>query len=347
MWTSDKFVREIRREEHVVFTKKDIKFAKTPSRTSLSLINQGLFEELSNLKNNLGDKTKLLLKVFNPWDKIKNKDPYFEIFRYLETTRDYLKDPQRALYVSNSNLNSISKIYPNTNTNTNTNTKEDKNEISNKYDLIIIDNEQNEQQDFRTLLKECIMALKCQQDGGMLICKFLDTTIKPICQLISLILDHYEKCIVIKPRTSKYSSQEKFIVFVNRISYSSPDDLILEMENLLGMNNDEGEYIRDIGISIFKELTQTLYDYNNFIISNQIKYYSQIIGSVTNWTFEKQSQLEAIQNLNAQEFNALIGNPALNVCEHKLTTTHVSTTSHTLMFKKCLLCNALIMNNTK
>jgi 23S rRNA U2552 (ribose-2'-O)-methylase RlmE/FtsJ len=69
-----------------------------------------------------------------------------------------------------------------------------------------------EQLVFYLMFAQVVTALQMQLSNGHFIIKIFDTITRPTCQLIYYLTNFYEHVSVIKPRISRYTNSEKFIV---------------------------------------------------------------------------------------------------------------------------------------
>ena len=193
------------------------------------------------------------------------------------------------------------------------------------------------------IFSEIVSCLISQKIGGSFIIKIFDSVTRPTCQLIIKLCQYYEKVYLVKPRTSRYSNSEKYIVCINFKGIDDQDKLNLEnIVNQWNESYDKGDiYCRDFGIDVnkFPEITEKILGYNRIIIENQIKYINFALKG-PQFTSSYEKQLEAYQNRLAYDFCEtfdIIGSKEIHqkVCMHTKTKPHGK-------LRKCDKCLRLI-----
>ena len=159
-----------------------------------------------------------------------------------------------------------------------------------KADLIISDNNYNfttkiyeEQEAFKPLIANFILALKAQKEGGSFVCKiyemFTDVTIKLIC-----ILKHFYKNVYIhKPYTSNFLKTEMYLVCKDFKPTKAFSNDINKLEKLFN-NIDSNSEIFDI-ITEFKipeKIFQKILNMNILISSLQFNQINKLITYIEN-----------------------------------------------------------------
>ena len=170
---------------------------------------------------------------------------------------------------------------------------------------------------FHRLFNQIIYALNIQEINGHLIIKIFDTITRPTCQLIYYLTNFYENVHIIKPRTSRFSNSEKFIVAKNfkgiEINELVELDLILD-------DWKNNVYCRTLGIENTDEVKKIFYNYNQNMINNQFNYIERIIKCSYNEDEFPEKQLSAFQNKKAQEFCEYFGLHKIThneeICKH-------------------------------
>jgi 23S rRNA U2552 (ribose-2'-O)-methylase RlmE/FtsJ len=156
-----------------------------------------------------------------------------------------------------------------------------------------------EQLSFRTFFSHALNGIKLQKIGGFIIFKIFDTITRPTCQLIYYLTNFYEKIDIMKPRTSRYSSSEKFIIASNFKGISHEELEILE--NML-ISWDSNLYCRLTGVDIPESVEKIFYDYNQKLIEKQFIYIEKIFRYNYEDDSSLEKQLSAFQNKKAIEF---------------------------------------------
>jgi hypothetical protein len=155
-----------------------------------------------------------------------------------------------------------------------------------------------EQLSFRNFYSQIYGALKMQEKNGHLIVKIFDTMTQPTCQIIYYLTNYYDVDII-KPRTSRYSNSEKFLVASNFKGID--DNEILKIGNIF-KKWDEKLYCRTLNIEIPEQTKKLLMQYNNNIAENQCNYLDRIFNCSYNDDDSTEKYLSAFQNKKAIDF---------------------------------------------
>lgn len=103
-----------------------------------------------------------------------------------------------------------------------------------------------EQESYKLILAQIIMALKIQNKGGNFVCKvyesFTDITVK----LLNILKSFYKEMMAVKPLTSRGSNSEKYIVCMNFIDSKDNKKNIEKLELILNEMNKNSENLVDI-----------------------------------------------------------------------------------------------------
>lgn len=175
-----------------------------------------------------------------------------------------------------------------------------------------------EQLSLRLIFCECFTALNCQEKGGMFVCKLFDTFTNPTFQLIYIMMQFYDKCYIIKPRTSRYTNSERYLVCIGFVGLEGKEKVLEEMRKIV-VGWAENSFCREI-IKIDEELKAKMYEYNNMMANNQIKYLEGAF-KCKDLSASQLSILSAKQNKLANDFcNAFGITPGpsnnKNICKH-------------------------------
>lgn len=176
-----------------------------------------------------------------------------------------------------------------------------------------------EQLVFYLLFAQIVTALQMQLLDGHIIIKIYDTITRPTCQLIYYLSNFYEYVSIIKPRTSRYTNSEKFIV-AKKFKGIHDDELKLLSKILANWNPDH--YFRVMGVDIPEEIEMQFLTYNKMLIENQYNYIEKTIKCNYNEEEIPDKQLDAFQNKNAQLFCSNFGIPInlsdsdISICKH-------------------------------
>jgi len=176
-----------------------------------------------------------------------------------------------------------------------------------------------EQLVFYLLFAQVLTGLHMQLKNGFMMIKIFDTITRPTCQLIYYLNNFYEHVSIIKPRTSRYTNSEKFIVA--RKFKGILDQELNVLDKILANWNPE-HYIRVMGIDIPEEIEMQFLGYNKICIQNQYNYIEKTLKCNYNEDEIPDKQLEAFQNKNALLFCSHFGIPInlsdsnISVCKH-------------------------------
>jgi 23S rRNA U2552 (ribose-2'-O)-methylase RlmE/FtsJ len=230
------------------------------------------------------------------------------------------------------------------------NDKNDKNafrETIKKADIIIgdctidasHDPNNQEQLAFNMLFDQVLAGLHMQLRNGYMIIKIFDSITRPTCQLIYYLSNFYEKVSIIKPRTSRYTNSEKFIVA--RKFKGILNEELKALDKIMTNWNPE-HYFRILGIDIPEEIEAQFLAYNKIIIENQYNYIEKTIKCNYNEEEIPDKQLEAFQNKNALLFCSNFGIPVnlsdsdISVCKHiKKKKIQIGSLKNTMVCEKC------------
>jgi 23S rRNA U2552 (ribose-2'-O)-methylase RlmE/FtsJ len=176
----------------------------------------------------------------------------------------------------------------------------------NGFDLITgdggfdVSNDPNnqEQLSLKLIFGEMLTALHCQKIDGNFICKIFDSMTKPTYQLLLILKKYYKTVNLIKPRTSRYTNSEKYIVAQNFIGISEPE--LSELNNIL-VNWDQ-QFCRDLGINYKKHKYKDFVTYNTFLANNQAWYIHQAVYYSKTSDRNVSDKMESIQNKRALVF---------------------------------------------
>ncbi len=201
---------------------------------------------------------------------------------------------------------------------------------------ISIDPNNQEQHHLHLITCEVFGAIKIQAIGGSFVCKIFDTVTKPTCQLIYFLNKFYERVFIYKPRTSRFSNSEKYIVC---IKFRGVDDQSMKFIDDTLKNWKEKKFCRGFGMTLPDKFMEQFYEHNKFIINNQI-YFIEESQRAHKFNFEQISALEAKQNKRANEFciHFSITEKNTGTCKH-----FSSGTNSCDYIKKCIMCDKMYL----
>lgn len=202
-----------------------------------------------------------------------------------------------------------------------------------------------EQFSFRLIFAEFVTALHCQKIGGTFICKVFDCVTRGSMHLMFIIMKYYKEFHIIKPRSSRISNSEKYIVAIGFRGISK-----LELNNFDSIIEDweEDQFCKSLGMVIdmeeFSEKINALKEYNNFLSTVQSWYIHQSIFCVNNF---KNKNTRREHNFSSSNLQVLQNKKALNFCtafelrnsdnHEKCTHARVSKINHDI--KNVIRCN--------
>ncbi len=176
-----------------------------------------------------------------------------------------------------------------------------------------------EQLGFYLLFSQIITALHMQSINGHFVIKIFDTITRPSCQLIYYLTNFYDTVSIIKPRCSRYTNSEKFMVAKKFKGITNEE--LKKLDKLLN-NWEPDKYLRTMGISIPEEIEKQFFNYNGVLINNQFNYIEKTIKCNYSDDDIPEKQLEAFQNKNALLFCTNFGIPInlsdsdVYICKH-------------------------------
>jgi len=150
-----------------------------------------------------------------------------------------------------------------------------------------------ESDSLRLIYSEIFMALNIQAKGGKFICKIFDTFMKETIDLLYYLTLFYEKVYLYKPKISRNSNSEKYIVCLNFKGYDhelmnqlchSFATLKLGLSRSKAFDSKINAYIHDYTLQQIKSINKGIYMIKNSI-SNNYPSRDQIIMAI-NWCKE-------------------------------------------------------------
>lgn len=129
-----------------------------------------------------------------------------------------------------------------------------------------------EQEAFKLILAQIIMALKIQEKDGHFVCKIYESFTDITSKFISILLSFYGEVYAVKPLMSRSSNSEKYLVCMYFKDDKNNDSKIKKLENILeNMNKYKNSSLVNIfpGFKISDELKATLIKLNTEIANKQ------------------------------------------------------------------------------
>lgn len=245
-----------------------------------------------------------------------------------------------------------------------------RNELPSKADIITgdggfdvsYDANSQEQLSFKLIYAQFLTAMHTQKENGVFILKIFDTFTRPTYQLLYLFCKYYKTVEIIKPRTSRSSNSEKYIVAIGFRGIQQEE--LSELEKVLTMwGNDKHRYCKNLGFPIdaFRPkrtgvaeprdslLAIALRNYNDFLAVNQSWYIHKSLCCLKYLNKQQASaahpnNLEALQNKRALEFCIAFGLRAgSETCSHvrvtKIEHEHIKNVTRCNRCMRLLLCD--------
>jgi len=194
--------------------------------------------------------------------------------------------------------------------------------INNKMELITADggfdvshNPNNQEQlSSKLIFCEILSALHCQANGGVFICKIFESVTRPTYQQMLLLSNYYESVTIVKPRTSRYTNSEKYIICKGFLGIGKAE---LDGLDSILTGWKEGCYCKDFGIESKKFKYKQFKVYNTFIAVNQSWYIHQAVQRAKNNDKAVYNNMVTMQNKRALVFcQAFDLKTDKDVCEH-------------------------------
>jgi 23S rRNA U2552 (ribose-2'-O)-methylase RlmE/FtsJ len=240
-----------------------------------------------------------------------------------------------------------------------------------------VDPNNQEQYHLHLITCEIITAINIQKKGGTFVLKIFDCITKPTVQLLVFLKRYYKSVFIYKPRTSRFSNSEKYVVALDFMGPGTGQDRPAGPSGARnpewgpgtgqdrpagpsGARNPEwgpsgptgpicldiikqwtvNMFCRDFGLTIPDIITEKLYTYNKFIVNNQIRYIEES-HKAQKLSGIQMSSIEAIQNKRATEFCKAFGlnnDQDTEECNHSSNITVIKNEND---IKKCILCECL------
>lgn len=174
-----------------------------------------------------------------------------------------------------------------------------------------------EQLSLKLIFCEMIAALNIQKIGGTFICKIYDAFTRPTFQILLILNQYYKKISIIKPRSSRYTNSEKYLVAQDFEGISQSQ---LELyENIV--KNWDKKYCRDLGVKISSKLMNSymhkLKKFNTFIAKHQSWYINRSIFFSKKRANRFAQYLESLQNKRASMYCSFMNlKSSSDLCTH-------------------------------
>jgi hypothetical protein len=165
------------------------------------------------------------------------------------------------------------------------------------------------------IFTELLVAIQCQSPDGTLVIRIHDVYTKPMVQLVAIMTGLYKSVSIIKPRNTKPTNSEKYIVCT---SYIGVDNALLDAMNWIYNNWGNDLYCRNVGIkNNIEHVEKKIRTYNEKLMRTQLDNVDTMMG--WNSTDIPENEVQSYQNMKAVEFCRSFGLPCLidnEQCKH-------------------------------
>ncbi len=300
-WLSKDFIVEFEHNDDIDLSLMiDAKFSDKQSRPSLNLIDQTIYKQLNETKNKIDDTKnwEYISKLCNPYEKITKVSgsfnasrAYFKLYEILmyHSTK-YIIDEYKTSFheceAPGGFIQATIKLYPTIDWKAQTLYTNEiiiDNAIDDKYKWIGKDKLEDPGNLFNNdTIKDIIIKLNNKidlvtGDGGIStnfdpnnqeqhhLRLIFDTVTKPTVQLITILTKYYNNIYIIKPRTSRFSNSEKYLVCHKFIGI--PD---FELDILNNVHKKWNNFCRDFCIEVPESISNAINIHNKFIKEGEI-----------------------------------------------------------------------------
>ena len=125
-----------------------------------------------------------------------------------------------------------------------------------------LDYSKQEENSLRLIYSEIFVALNIQKEGGSFVCKIFDIFMKETIILLSILNESYDKVYIYKPKISRISNSEKYIIC---LKYKG---LNQEINNILCRSFEKNT----INIPIPCQFLNDIFRFNQLYCDQQINY---------------------------------------------------------------------------
>jgi hypothetical protein len=275
------------------------------------LIDTELYKKLISVKDKISvcKKWEKWAKLTNPYEKFKKSDK--DYYKFYEILKFYDLD-----------VNDLEKCWTSVSIERNGNSVIDLSEPFSKPligESLIVGNgsvdtkhdpNNQEQLNLYVFYTEVLTALNNQKKDGTFIMKIYDTLTRPTCQLIYFLSRYYDVSII-KPRVSRLTNSEKFVVARNFKGISRED-----LTKLNKIEWDPSNYCRTFNIDVPDE--DRFNDFNTLLVHIQINYIEKTMFYSYSDNNDVENQFDAFQNKKTSDLSYALGLEAqtLSDCRH-------------------------------
>lgn len=203
-----------------------------------------------------------------------------------------------------------------------------------------------EQLSLKLIYAEVLTALNCQKKDGTFVCKIFDSFTRPTYQILLILKNYYTRVSLIKPRSSRYSNSEKYIVALK--FKGIPDEDLYKFNQIL--KNWDQLYCRDFGVESKEFKFKDFKNYNTFIAVNQSWYIHQTVQHAKTNNKTISNNLETMQNKRALVFCLAFDlikdkddKDDKTMCDHVNITKMIGKSSNIKYLYKCQSCLQLLV----
>lgn len=287
-WSSNDFVLFLKTENTTSkIISAEPKFSDKPSRPMISLINVEIYKKLLAKRNELSSfkQASKFSKLVYPYERVEKvlKKEYtrqeiinYEILKYINTCMN-----QKIIKESDTKEQFI---------------------FTDEIPLLL-DKENEEQYNLKLIFESILKAIS--NSSNVFVCKIFDIHTNPTYQVIQLLTMFYESVIIIKPRTTNYTTSEKYI---SCVGFLGSEENLHPLKKVVDLWTDAVKndlpFCRDFNFvysSAPEDYTKKINEYNCNNSKVQIKYIEAIFNSV--YLLDNQILiLESYQNNLANDF---------------------------------------------
>jgi len=158
-----------------------------------------------------------------------------------------------------------------------------------------------EQEAFKLIFSQIVMAIKIQAKGGHFVCKFFETFSKTSIKFISILKSFYKNVYIVKPLTSRQSNSEKYLICMN---FSGENSSKIKMLNTILIQTFKNNKLNLVDIfpdfNTSEQFDQIITKSNTIIANRQFMSINQIVKFIKS----KNYRGETYQNKRNEQIDA-------------------------------------------
>ena len=164
-----------------------------------------------------------------------------------------------------------------------------------------------EQEAFKLILAQIVMALEIQEVKGHFVCKFYETFTNVSSKFISILLSFYNKVYIVKPLMSRASNSEKYAVCMDFKAIKDADRAkrIAKLNNIIESMNKNNTNIVDLfpDYTLDNSLITTLIKMNTDIANKQFEVINKMISFIEKQNYRGDEYTESRElQIKASDF---------------------------------------------